>query len=68
MAKAGDLIGESFGSIMVPDGVYEGTITGRKVTFMRDNTKYLFETLKPVNEDSKVRIVIKMMKGNVYLK
>ena len=62
-----DILAQSFGNVLVPDGIYTGTITGKNVTFFRDNQKYIFETIKTTAErGAKVRIVVTMMKGNVY--
>jgi len=63
------MIGQSFGSVMVPDGIYEGTCTGINVKFMRDNQGFQFEMLKSTNEkDIPVKIVVTSMKANVYKK
>ena len=62
-----DIIAQSFGNVMVPDGTYDGVITGQSVKFNRDSTGYSFETIRPTKEDNqKVKIVVKFMKANVY--
>lgn len=61
------MLGESFGNVMVPDGIYEGTCTGIKVKFKRDNQGYEFEMLRATNEkETPVKIVVKGMKANIY--
>ncbi len=61
------MIGQSHGSVLVPDGVYEGTCTGNKVTFSRDNHSYQFELMKvTAASETPVKIVVKGMKANVY--
>ena len=61
------MLGESHGNVMVPDGTYEGTCTGIKVKFKRDNQGYEFELIRSTNENATpVKIVVKGMKGNVY--
>lgn len=63
-----DILGQSFGSVMVPDGIYEGTVTGIKVKFKRDTHGYEFEMLRPANTEpnTAVKIVVSGMKANVY--
>ena len=62
-----DILAQSFGNVMVPDGTYDGTINGKNVKFSRDNADFQFETVRATNEKgTKVRIVVAMMKANVY--
>lgn len=61
------MLGQSFGNVMVPDGIYEGTCTGIKVKFKRDTQGYEFEMLRATNEKgTPVKIVVNGMKANVY--
>jgi hypothetical protein len=62
-----DILAQSFGNVMVPDGTYDGVITGQTVKFNRDATGYSFETIRPTKEENqKVKIIVKFMKANVY--
>ena len=63
------MLGQSYGNVLAPDGVYEGTCTGIKVKFVRDNQGYEFEMVRATTEDNiPVKIVVNGMKANVYKK
>lgn len=61
------MIGESHGNVLAPDGIYEGTCTGRNIRFARDNQMYQFELVRATDENEiPVKIVIDGLKAKVY--
>jgi len=60
------MIAKSVGSVLVPDGIYEGNMNGFRVRFKRGNQEFEFETSSRTKEKTKVKIVVTMMKANIY--
>lgn len=68
MTNVSEPFGKSIGSVLAPDGVYEGTLIGNKVRFARDNSHYEFEINNRINESKNVKIIISLTRGTIYLK
>lgn len=58
---------ESVGSVLAPNGVYNGTMNGNKVKFQRNGTTYQFQTKNYLNISETIKIVVRNTKGYIYL-
>lgn len=62
-------IGTSIGMIMIPDGTYQGTITGSKVRLQRGNNIFEFEVKEISNfQQQPATIIMKDMRATVSVK
>lgn len=68
MTQVSEPFGHSVGTVLAPEGSYDGILTGNKVRFTRDNTRYEFEINRISKETKNVRIVVNLTKASVYLK